>query len=454
MRIILTFFALVILFSPACAREENKDKVLDIKKVVSEKGIEAWLVEDHSLPVIALQFTFKGAGTINESAEKQGLVRLLSNTMDEGAGDLTAQQFQKALGDHSISLSFSAGRDDFSGSLKTLTRHKDKAFELTKLAVNNPRFDEEPLERMLQANMARIRTSMGDPDWIAARLFNDIIYEGHPYALNSGGTLSSLPKITADDLRHFHRKFLTRDRLVVGVTGDITADALKILLDDVFGSLKLGETSAAFEDIQPQNAGQIFVYEKDIPQSIISVTLPAMKINDPDYDVLRVMNYILGGGGFGSRLMEEAREKRGLTYGIYSGTAHQNHVDIMKVSTSTKNQSAKEMIDIIKAEMTKITSDPVSENELADAKSYLIGSLLLSMTSTDKVASILASLQADDRPIDYLDEFENKINAVTIDDIQRVAKRVLTSKNMTTIIVGKPEGLSGVIQKDSLPNVE
>ena len=454
MKIILTFFAFAFLLSPACAREESKDKVLDIKKVKSAQGIDAWLVEDHSLPVIAVNFTFKGAGTINDSAEKQGLVRLLSNTMDEGAGDLTSQEFQKALNDSSISLSFSARRDDFGGSLKTLKRHKEKAFALLKLAINQPRFDEEPLERMRQANLARIRNSMGDPDWIAARLFNDIIYEGHPYALNSGGTLSSLPNIKADDLRNFHEKFLTRDRLVVGVTGDITVDELKILLDDVFGALEVKDQKDNFKTIEPQNSGKTFIYNKDIPQSIMSVTLPAMAITDPDYDALRVMNYIFGGGGFGSRLMEEAREKRGLTYGIYSGSAHQNYVDIMKVSTSTKNDSADEMFDIIKAEMTKIASNPVREEELADAKSYLIGSLLLSMTSTDKVSSILTSLQADDRSIDYLDQFERKINAVTAEDIQRVAKRVLTPENMTTIIVGKPAGIEDAIQKDSLPNVE
>lgn len=226
------------------------DKILDIQEVASETGISAWLAEDHSLPVIALTFTFLDSGTALDPQEKQGLVRMLSNTMDEGAGDLDSQSFQKALSDHSITLVFSAGRDGFGGDLKTLTRNKDKAFELLRLALTAPRFDDEPVARMRAANMARIRSSLSDPEWVSARILNDRMFESHPYAMNSGGSLTSLAAITTADLKRFHKTFLTRDRLLIAAAGDITADELKTRLDAVFGALP----AAAPKDAQVEAA--------------------------------------------------------------------------------------------------------------------------------------------------------------------------------------------------------
>ena len=447
-------FLFVILISAALPAMAD-EPFLDIQKVKSEKGdIEAWLVEDHSLPVISLQFAFKGAGSIRDNLDKQGTAQLLSNTMDEGAGKLTSQEFQKQLSDHSISLTFSSSRDNFGGQLKTLSRHQDKAFELLSLALNKPRFDEEPVGRMRDANLSRIRRAMSQPDWIAARLFNDIIYEGHPYALNSGGTLSSLPKITAKDLKNFKQEWLTRDRLHIGVTGDITAKKLKEVIDQIFSDLPIATDKKLIADIEPKHDNKTYVYHKDIPQSIISIGMPTLDKNDPDYYTLQVMNFIFGSSGFGSRLMEEAREKRGLTYGIYSGLRLNDHANVMTISASTKNESAREILDIVGDEMLNMRNAPVTKTELEDAKSYLIGSLPLSLTSTDNIAGMLLGLQLDERPADYLDHYEEKIQAVSAKDIQSLAKRLLNSENTTTIIVGKPENIENTIARDTLPNVE
>ena len=209
---------------------QTNEQVLDIKEITTENGITAWLVEDHSLPIISMKFSFKGAGAIRDGEDKQGLVQLLSNTMDEGAGDLPSQEFQKTLNDHSITLRFNAGRDNFGGQLKTLSRYQDKAFNLLKQAINTPHFDEEPVERMRQANISRIKQSIGDPEWINARIFNDVAFAGHPYALNSGGTLTTLKNITAQDLKNHHQTWLTKDNLHIGVTGDITAQQLLSLI--------------------------------------------------------------------------------------------------------------------------------------------------------------------------------------------------------------------------------
>lgn len=430
-----------------------RESVLDIQEVTSESGITAWLVEDHSVPVIAVDFAFKGAGSLQDPPDKQGLARMVSNTMDEGAGNLDAQAFQKELQDLSISLSFNSGRDHFGGGVKTLTKNKDRAFALLKLALMEPRFDDEAIGRMRRGNQSRIRSSLTDPDWIAARLLNDVAFAGHPYALNSGGTLSSLEAITAEDLRGFHDSYLGRNNLVVSVAGDIDAPTLKATLDQVFGGLPEVSVPAP-NDLELQHQGSIHVYEKDIPQTVVEIMQPGISRHDPDYFTAQVMNFVLGSSGFGSRLTEEIREKRGLTYGIYSGLFDLSHVDGVSVSTSTKSENVPEMLSLIDAEFNKMKDEPISDEELSDAKAYLIGSLPLALTSTDKIAGLLLSLQRDDLPINYLDQREESIRAATIDDVQRVAQRLLMPEKFVTILVGQPAGDLDATTIETLPNVE
>ncbi len=443
--------ALVVLPFATFAKEPQQ-KFLDIQEITSAGGINAWLVEDHSIPVIAMTFSFRGAGAKNNTPAQQGLARLASNTMDEGAGDLTSQDFQKQLRDKSISLSFSASRDNFGGSVKTLSRNKKDAFNLLKLALTQPRFDEEPVSRMRASNQSRIKSSVSNPRWLAARLQNDRIFEGHSYALNSGGTLTTLEKITPDDLRAFH-KTLGKNQLVIGVAGDITAAELKTVLDNIFGDMPVvDETEITKTNLK--NAGKTYLYEQDIPQSVIEMSQVGISRKDKDYYAANIMNFILGESGFGSRLMEEIREKRGLTYGVYSYFRQYDAVDVLHVSTSTANENVTEMLSLIHAEWDKIKDAPVSEQELNDAKSYLIGSLPLSLTSTSSIASVLLSLQLDDLPIDYLDQRAGKIQAVQIADIQAAAQRVLDKDSMTTVIVGKPQGIETAEKVTTLPNVE
>ncbi len=431
-----------------------KDKLLDIQEVTSPGGIKAWLVEDHSVPVIAMELGFRGAGAVLETADKQGLSRLLSNTMDEGAGELDSQTFQKELQDLSIGLSFGSTRDDFTGSLKTLTRNKARAFELMELALTKPRFDEEPVNRMRASNLSRIRSSMSEPDWIAARLLNDLAFTGHPYAQNSGGTLTTLAKITPEDLRAFHKNYLGKNNLVVSVSGDITKEELTTLLDTMFGQLPTVTLPAPPKAIELQNSNTINVYKKDIPQTIVEMLQPGIDRKDADYQAAQVLNFILGSSGFGSRLTEEIREKRGLTYGIYSYYTDMEYFDGLEVSTSTENKNAAEIIAMTKIEWKRMKDTLVTADELKDAKTYLTGSLPLSLTSTNAIAGLLLSLQMDDLPIDYLDQREKAINATTPADIQRVAKELLQEDKMTVVLVGSPEGIKDSKVITTVPNVE
>ena len=435
---------------PAHARES----VLDIKQVTSPGGITAWLVEDHSVPVLAVSFAFKGAGSILDPADKQGLARMVSNTLDEGAGDLDAQAFQKALRDDAIELSFSATRDDFTGSLRTVTANAPRAFELLQMALLKPRFDDEAIGRMREANQSRIRSSLSDPDWVAARIMNDRIFEGHPYARNSGGTLSSLDTIMAADIRGFHAQYLGRNNLVIAVAGDITADQLAGALDTVFGKLPEVTLPPVPQKVEQTNAGQTYVFEKDIPQSVIQITQPGIDHRDPDYHLAHVMNFVLGSSGFGSRLTEVIREQRGLTYGIYSSLMTMRFFNGLTVSTSTENKNTATMLDLIKQEWAKMKETPITPKELADAQSYLIGSLPLSLTSTDDIAGLMLGLQLDELPHDYLDIRAAAIKAATPEAIQRVARKILDENKMTAIVVGKPEGLPQAQIITTIPNAE
>lgn len=450
MKKILNLLLLVVISLPAHAA----DKFLDIQEVKSKGGLTAWLVAGKTLPVITLQFTFVDSGSALEDEARQGLVQLLSNTMDEGAGDLTSNAFQKALLDNSISLSFSGGRDGFGGAVKTLSRHKDEAFNLLQLAMSAPRFDAEPVERMKEANLSRIRSSMTDPGWMVARLINARAFEGHPYALNSGGTLSTLAKLTPDDLRNYYKTYLTKDRLVVAAAGDITADELAVLLDKIFGALPEKAPASTIADFRIKNTGTVSLYKHAIPQTLTEILIPAFGRKDKDYYALQVMNYVFGGAGFGSRLMEEVREKRGLTYGVYSSLRNFRHLDAISISLSTKNDTAAQAIDVIKAEMHKLENEPISERELNDARAYLIGSMPLALSSTDNIANILLSMQEDELPIDYLDHYAEKINAVTPKDIQRVAVRLLNAQAMTIVMVGDPQNIDNPILIETLPNVQ
>jgi len=455
----LTLLLLVIAITPACAREDtDHGALLDIQEVKSDSGITAWLVEDGSIPIISMQFTFKGAGAVNDPTDKQGLARMLSNTLDEGAGDLDSQSFQKELQDLSISLSFNSGRDHFGGSVKTLSKNSDRAFELLKMAVSKPRFDDDPVARMRQSNQSRIRSSISNPDWIAARILNDVAFADHPYARNSGGTLSSLEAITPDDLRAFHKTHIGKNNLVVAVSGDIDAQTLKVKLDEIFGALP-DATIKTGADLTLQNAGKIAVYDKDIPQSIVEIMQKGIARDDPDYHAAQVMNFVLGSSGFGSRLTEEIREKRGLTYGVFSSFYNLNHVAAMSVSTSTKNENVPDMLKAIHDEFSKMRDQAIAQNELDDAKSYLLGSLPLSLTSTDKISGLMMSLMRDGLPIDYLDTRKEKIAALALDDISRVAKRLLSPQEFVTVLVGKPpldqfSNPDDIIKVETLPNVE
>lgn len=434
---------LAILIAPGAAR------AIDIQRVISPGGIEAWLVEDHSLPIISMQFRFPG-GAATDPAGKEGLANMVSGLLDEGAGELDSQAFQQRLADRSISLSYDAALDSFSGSLKTLTRNRDEAFDLVRLSLTQPRFDADAVERIRSQIVAGIRARANNPDTIAQRTFRETVFAGHPYARPVRGTLESVSAIERDDLATFVARRLARSELIVGVVGDVTADELGLLLDTTFGALPEQAEAFSIPRADPPASGEVVVVERNNPQSRIVFGQRGIYRDDPDYYAALVLNHIIGGGGFTSRLYDEVREKRGLAYSVFSYLLPLENAAMWMGGAGTENAAVARSVSIIREQWAQARQFAVSQQEIDDAKANLIGSFGLRLDSTSSIASMLVAVQARDLGIGYLNERDDLIEAVTLDDVRRVAERLLDPDNLTVVVVGKPENLEAtrVIPED------
>lgn len=456
MRILFAFAGLVLVALVAPVSLAPAAHATDITRVTSPGGIEAWLVSDPQLPIISLQFAFIG-GMALERPDEAGLASFTASLMDQGAGARDADAFAKALEDNSIGLGFSAGRDSFGGLLTTLSDasglegREALAFSLLKDALADPRFDDEAVERIRRAKITSIRRAQGSPRWKASRTFNAISFPGHPYGRPGSGTEDTVSAIDVADMRSFLDRVMARDRLHIAVAGDIKAAELGPLLDELFGHLPETTDIAATPDIAVAGAGKTVLVEDPSPQTVFVLGLPGITRDDPDWYAATVMNYILGGGGFNSRLMQEVREKRGLTYGVRSSLEALDHAGRLRISGSTQNATAAEALDVIRAELVRMAEEGISADELAGAKTYLTGALPLSMTSTGSIASILLGVKQDGLGIDYLDRRAELINGVTAQDVARVATRLLRPDALSTVLVGAPEGIEPTRTFDEAP---
>ncbi len=404
-----------------------------IQKVTSPSGLEAWLVEEHAVPLIAVQFAFLG-GSTQDPAGKEGTVDLLSSLLDEGAGDLTSQAFQGKLEDLSVQLSFSDGRDRFEGEMKTLSEHRDAAFDLLALALNAPRFDKEAVERMRVQSIAGRRRAEKNPDAIAGRLFTKAVFPDHPYGRPSDGTEKSLAAVTIADIKDMRSRIFTRKGLKIAVVGDIDAATLAPLLDKLFAGLPAEGELAPVAEVTPVAGGDIRE-AAPIPQAVVRFGGPGLKRDDPDFVTAYVMNHILGGGSFSSWLYREVREKKGLAYSVSIGLSPLMHAGLFVGAVGTRADKVDESLAIIRAEIARMRDVGPTDKELAAAKAYLIGSYPLRFDTSDKIAGSLLAIQVDDLGIDYIDKRNAMIEAVTLDDIRRVAER-LFSGEMTVVTVG------------------
>jgi zinc protease len=428
-------FLVVLLLAPLPAR------AIDIQSVTSPGGITAWLIEDHTNPLISLAFGFKG-GAAGDPVGKEGLATFISGMLDEGAGDIPSADFQRRLADHGIEFGFDASLDSFTGSLRFLSDDRDLAFDLLGLSLTKPRFDPEPVARMRGQFISGAAQDERDPEAIAGRALNGILFAGHPYARRSDGTVQSLTAITVEDLKGFVANNFLRDRLDVAVVGDVTPEQLKPLLDKAFGALPEKGPPIAIPEAKVDDQGGLAVIERDIPQTILLFGAPGIKRNDPDFFAAYLVNYTLGGGGFSARLMNEVREKRGLAYGISTDLATLDHAGAIFGSAQTVAAQASQVIDLTRAEWAKMQADGPTQAEIDAAKTYLLGYYAQNFTTTRSAAQTLLGIQMEDLGIDYVTRREREISAVTLDQAKAAAKRLFDPTKMVVVAVGQKDSLT------------
>jgi zinc protease len=407
---------------------------------VQAGGVEAWLVEDHSNPIVTARIAFRG-GAATDPPGKDGLARMVSALLDEGAGELDSAAFQGRLEEFAITLRFDVDLDSLGGSIETLAEHREEAFALLRRALAEPRFDAEPVARVRSQLQARARAALEDPDVVATRAFFALAFAGHPYARPAGGTVESLASITEGDLREFVRQRLSRDRLVIGVVGDIDAAELARLLEATFAGLPATGAPLTVPDTVPATRGQVAIVPTGAPQSATVFGQRGLARSDPDYYAGTVLAHIVASGPFTSRLYEEVREKRGLVYTVYARLTPLDHAALILGLAGTVNERAGETIAVIRDVWREAARGGVGEAELADAKTYLTGSFPLQFTSSAQVAGILVSMQREELGIDYLQQRNGLIEAVRLADVNRLARDLLAPEALTFVIAGDPDGV-------------
>ncbi len=413
---------------------------MQIQKVVSKNGIEAWLVEDHSRPILSLQFAFDG-GTVQDPEGKPGVATFVAGMLDEGAGDLDSEAFQNRLEDLAAKMSINASYDNVTGSFQTLAQNRDEFFKLLRMALTAPHFSDKDVERIREQLVATLRVEEKDPDKVASIEWHKLAFGSHPYARPTIGTLESVAAITPDDLHDYVKRIFARDNLKVAAVGDIDAAQLGDVLDKVFGDLPAKSNRKPVQDVTWHNDLKQRIIQMPNPQSVVQFGFQGLKRKDPDFIPAYILNYVVGGGGFSSKLMQEVREKRGLAYSVYTYLYPLDHVGIFAGGVATENKSVGQSLDLIKAELERAAKDGLTEQELRTAKDYLIGSFPLRFDTSGKIAAQLLAIQLDDLGINYIDRRNSEIEAVTVADIKRVAKRLMEPKNLIVTVVGEPEGV-------------
>ena len=397
------------------------------KSITSPGGIEAGFVEDYTLPIATIAFAFEG-GAAQDPDDKIGLAALMSSLFDEGAGDLDSNTFQNRLDEVGLEMGFSAGFDSFTGFARMLTDQREEATDLLALAVNEPRFDQSAIDRMRDQVLAGIASRSQDPGYAAGRMWNEALFGKHPYARPLEGTADSLPGITADDLRAFHKALFARSNLKIGIVGAVDAETAGKMIDAIFGALpedpKLSEIGPA-----QLSFGQNLAVDYPLPQTSINLAYPGITPNDPDFFAAHVMTEMLAGGSLLSELNREVREKRGLSYGVSGGLVNLDHAEAMTIGTSTRPDQANEAIEVIRETIAKMAEDGPDPAALERTKRYLVGSYPINqLRSSVAIASTMVVQQLQGLPIDYIEERQKRIEAVTAEEIQRVAQRIFSTE--------------------------
>lgn len=426
----MRFLLLMLLsFTPVFAQAVN------IEKVVSPKlGVEAWLVQSQQLPMVNVSISLK-AGSIYDGDNK-GLAYLTGSLIPQGSGEMNAEKFTQEV--EKLGALFSAGPSLLKStfSMRMLSENKEASFALLGQAITQPKFDEEPFQRLKDSIKTSILAGQQNPGHIANLLLKKHFYNDHVYGDTVTGSIDSINQLTRFDVKRFYDRNYHLKNMMVSVVGDITSEELGLYLDNMFAGFNAGDTKNLFPKAPEKHLPLVVRKNMNVPQSTVYLSHEGITRKHPDYYAAFVMNYILGGGGFNSRLMEEIREKRGLAYGVYSFFEPLPNAGSFIASVSTKNEDVMKSISLIKEEIKRIKDKGVSQKEYDGAMSFLKGSFPLRLDSSSKILGFLDTMQLQNLGIDYLDMWTTRIGEVSKADVERVAKELLHEENLMTIIVG------------------
>jgi zinc protease len=428
MRKLIAALVFGLAIGPACAA--------DIKNIDLGKNAQVWFAEDHTVPIVAFNISLP-AGSAYDPAAKAGLAAFTAALIDEGAGGMDSRAFHEALADRAIRFSAGAERDYLVISIATLSENAPEAMHLLQLALTRPRFDADAVTRVRAQIIQSIQQSEAEPPRVASRAFASAFFNGHAYGHAIIGDAGSVAHITPEDMRAFARSHWVKSGIKIVVTGDITEAAATKLLAATFLPVS-GAKPPALPEIGRLGAPGTHVIAMPVPQPTAMFGLPGIMRTDPDFIAGYVANHILGGGDFSARLTDEVRVKRGLTYGIATSLTSYRKASVMQGSVATRANAVRQTMQVVRDTMKEFADNGPTQQELEDAKTYLTGSFPLAFASNGGTASQLGTFQRQNLDIGYVARRNGLIQAVTLDDVKRVAKRLFDPARMTVVIAGTP----------------
>ena len=410
----------------------------DVRNIDLGKQAQVWFVEDHTVPIVAFTISLPG-GSAHDPAGKAGLASLTASMMDEGAGDLSSAAFHQALATRAIQLSARAERDYTVVTVTALAEQANEAMRLLQMALTKPRFENDALTRVRASMIQSLEQDESEPASVASKAFMRGFFNGHPYGNPVTGDIASLRALTANDLRAFARSHWVKNGIKIAVAGDITRDQATRLLGSTFAPLPgtaVPEARAVGRLGQPG----VHITPLPVPQPSVVFGLPGIMRSDPDFIPGYVANYILGGGGFSARLMDELRTKRGLTYGVSTSVTPYRKASVMIGQVGTRANAVNQTIQVVRQTMAEFVKSGPTQQELDDAKTYLTGSFPMAFTSNTGIAAQLATFQRQNLDIGYVLRRNGMIQGVTLEDVRRAARRLFDPTRLTVMVAGSPAG--------------
>ena len=410
---------------------------LEFDQLKTKSGISFWFVKDSSIPIVSVSFSFRGGSSL-ENKEKPGLSNLMTSLLDEGTRNLSASEFKEVMKVNGIKLNISSQKDKIEGSFQVITSQVSEGFKLFYEALNHPRFDDSEIQKVRKQIISSIKIDQSNIPTIASNLFNKNFFGEHSFSRNIKGTIESIKKINRNDLIDFRKKAFQKSNLVIGVSGNIDKNEIKKQIDLVFSEMDDSFKISKLERFLSLAQGDK-IFKITTPQTSVLFGHPGFERNNDNFFALRVANYILGGGGFQSRLYKNIREKKGLVYSIYSYLLPYESDGVLIGGFQTRNESVYKTVSTVKNEWDRMRKIGISKEEFQNAKDYFNGSFTRNFTSTLSIARLLQVVQYYKLGEDYFNRREEIINNLELDKVNEVIFETFDSSKLFFMIVGEPE---------------